>query len=145
MNEFQRHILLAAGGVVAGLTLLVASIKSIRYRITSRHLQVFCLGLPVRWFHLADIKRVHNRAVSWAERWPNVLFDSRRTLVVRRRRGLIRNILITPTYPFEFKATLEQARDAALRAGPKVGTAADPVRKPTLLTPGPPPADSKAA
>jgi hypothetical protein len=68
--------------------------------------------------------------VGWTERWPNVLFDNRRTLVIRLRRGLIRNVLITPPYPFEFKATLEQARDAALRTDTK-NTKSAPIETPS--------------
>jgi hypothetical protein len=113
MSDFQREILFVSVGVLVLTGLLLYSVTRIRYRITGRHLQVTWLGLPIRRIGLADIKRVTHKPVVWAERWPNVLLGSRRVLVIRRRSGLWRNFLITPEYPFEFKAALEQARDLA--------------------------------
>ena len=116
MNGFLTQVLLAVVVVLSAAGLLLWSAASIRYRVTATHLQVFWLGLPVRWVRLRDIKHIGNRPVFWAERWPNTLWDSRRMLVIRRRHGLFKNLVITPKYPFEFKTTLEQARLAALNS-----------------------------
>src|SRR5262245_25798340 len=116
MSDFQTQILLVGLVVFAATGLLLWSVTSIRYQITTTHLKVTWMGVPVRWLRLEDIKHVRARPVTWAERWPNVLFDNGRTLIIRRHRGLVRNFLITPKYPYEFKATLEQARNNRLSA-----------------------------
>ena len=125
MNGFLTQILLV---IVIGLLsagLLLWSAATIRYRVTPTHLRVAWLGLPVRWLRLQDIQHIGHRPVFWAERWPNTLFDSRRMLVIRRRRGLFRHLIITPQYPFEFKASLQQACQALLEP------AHDPGRRPS--------------
>jgi len=109
MNGFLIQILLFTAGIFVAAGLLLWSATTIRYRVTDRHLRISWLGIPMRWVRLENIKRVGNRPVLWAERWPSTLFDSRRMLVIRRRRGLFRNLVITPQYPFEFKAALERA------------------------------------
>ena len=114
MNGFLIQILLFTLGIFAAAGLLLWSATTIRYRVTERHLRISWLGLPLRWVRLENIKHVGNRPVFWAERWPSVLFDSRRMLVIRRRRGLFRNLVITPQYPFEFKAALERASQSKL-------------------------------
>ena len=111
MSHFQLQVLLTGLAILATAGLLMWSVTWIRYEITARHLRITWLGLPVRWIRLSDVKRVGHRAEAWAERWPNVLFERRRTLVIRRHRGLCKTLLITPKYPFEFKAALEHARD----------------------------------
>lgn len=112
MNGFLIQILLFTLGIFAAAGLLLWSATTIRYRVTERYLRISWLGVPLRWVRLANIKRVGNRPVFWAERWPSALFDSRRMLVIRRRRALFRNLVITPQYPFEFKAALERALKA---------------------------------
>src|ERR1051325_11629641 len=114
MNGFL--VLLNLVIVLSSAGLLLWSAKGIRYRVTVTHLQVTWLGMPLRWLRLRDIKHIGSRPVFWAERWPNTLFDGRRMLVIHRRRGLFKHFIITPQYPFEFKATLEKARNAALES-----------------------------
>jgi hypothetical protein len=121
MSQFQLQILLVGLGVVSTVALALWSATSVRYQITPRHLRVTWLGVPVRWICLTDIKHVSHisqKSVIWAERWPNVLLENRRTLIIRRRRGFLKNFVITPKYPFEFKATLEQAVLAQKGASP---------------------------
>jgi hypothetical protein len=114
MSEFQQYILQVALGLLVTTAFLVWSVTTIRYRVTPTKLKITWLGLLVRWIRLDNIKHISTRADFWTERWPNVLFATGRTLVIRRRRGIWRSCLITPKYPFEFKATLEQARDTLL-------------------------------
>ena len=116
MNGFLIQVLVVVLVALFSAGLLFWSAMSIRYRISATHLQVTLFGVPVRSVRLRDIKHIGHRPVFWAERWPSTLFESRRMLVIRRRRGLFRNLVITPQYPFEFKASLEQARNAALAA-----------------------------
>ena len=116
MNGSQlqnMQALVIAAGVVALAGLFLLSALSIRYHLTDTHLKVTWLGLPVRRLRLEDIKRVGARPVLWAERWPNS-WDRGRLLVVRRRTGWVRNFVITPEHPFEFRRRLEQACRARL-------------------------------
>ena len=93
--------------VLAGLVLLV--IRSIRYRVTVTHLKVYLLGIPIRRVRLDDIRHIGNKPVRWAERWASAPFDVGRLLVVRRKRGLFKNFVITPSRPYEFRFSLYQA------------------------------------
>lgn len=117
MSEFQRQLLLVSLTIFALTGFLIWSVTTIRYHITATKLKVTWLGLPVRWIPLATIKHIGTRPEWWTERWPNVLFDNGRILVIRRRSGLFKNFLITPKYPFQFKASLEQARESVLHGG----------------------------
>ena len=145
MSQFQLQIVLVGLGIVATAALVLWSATSVRYQITPRHLRVTWLGLPIRWIALADIKHVTHisqRSVVWAERWPNVLFENRRTLILRRRRGLLKDFVITPKYPFEFKATLEQAV-LAQKGGNQVTLPVSP--DPSRGTPNGPGSEKSAA
>jgi hypothetical protein len=104
--------------VVVGIPLVLAIpalvILGFSYRITPRHLVVAWLGVPVRRVRLETIRSVGTTPVWWAERWPCALNWRGRYLVVRRTRGLFRNMVITPKNPFVFRAELYRARDALL-------------------------------
>jgi len=128
MNGFLTQVLLVILIVLVSACLLLWSAAGIRYHVTDRHLKVTWLGLPVRWLRLTDIRHISNRPVFWAERWPNTLFDSRRMLVIHRRRSLFKHFVITPKYPYEFKASLERARHAPVASpnGSEVSAEAPP-------------------
>ena len=110
MSGLHLQIYLTLAVVVASAGLLLWSAVTIRYRVTSSHLLITWLWLPVRRIRLDDINRVGTRPVLWAERWPSTLRNNGRLLVIRRRTGWLRNLVITPKYPFEFRNELEQAR-----------------------------------
>jgi hypothetical protein len=133
MSDFQRQLFLIALGVLATTGFLTWSVTTIRYHITGTHLKVTWLGLPVRWIPLGNIKHVGTRPEFWSERWPNVLFDTGRTLVIHRYDGWFKSFLITPKYPFQFKASLEQARESVVRG---------PFRKLGRKAPAPAPSPS---
>jgi len=118
MSDFQRQLLYVSLVVIGASIFLTWSITTIRYHITATRLKVTWLGLPVRWIRLDSIKHIGIRPVFWAERWPNVLSDKGRILAIRRRAGLFKTLLITPKHPFQFKASLEQARGNVLH-GPR--------------------------
>lgn len=86
---------------------------SIQYRITSKYLVVYCLGLPVRRFALKDMISVSKRRRFRAELWVSTFRFKHRKLVIRRDRGLFREIVITPAYRYAFRNQLETAVETA--------------------------------
>ena len=110
MNGLHLQIILTVAVVLASAGLVLWSASSIRYHVTPTHLKITWLGVPVRRIRLDDIKRVGTRPAVWAERWPSTLRNNGRLLVIRRRSGWLRSLVITPKYPFEFRNELEQAR-----------------------------------
>ena len=130
MNGLHIQIILTVAVVLASAGLLLCSAFTIRYHVTPTHLKITWLGLPIRRIRLGDIKRVGTRPVVWAERWPSTLRNNGRLLVIRRRSGWLRSLVITPKYPFEFRNELEQACKAFAQASslfsthpPRDGTA----------------------
>ena len=111
MNGTHTQNLFTLAVVFVSAGLLLWSAVTIRYHITPTHLRISWLGLPLRRVRLDDIKRVGTRPTGWAERWPSTLFNRGRVLVIRRRSGLLRSLVITPPYPFEFRQQLEAARN----------------------------------
>jgi hypothetical protein len=101
--------------ILMGLALLMWLPTRLRYRITKSHLAVTLFGLPIRRVRLTNIERVTKRHARWAEHWWNTWRPFRRRLMICRRRGLCKNMVITPKYRYEFKAELERA---VLRASP---------------------------
>ena len=97
------------GGVFAFVGLLLWSATTIRYRIGPRHLKISWLGLPVRRIRLDDIKHISRKRSLWSERWHSTLHPRNRLLVIIRRRGLVKQVSITPKSPYVFKADLERA------------------------------------
>ena len=102
-------ILSGAGAVCAVVGLIYLSIRAIDYQVTMTHLKVKWLGVPVRRIRLDDIRHIGNKPVFLAERWASAPFDPGRLLVIRRRRGLFRNFVITPARPYEFRFRMFQA------------------------------------
>ena len=84
-------------------------IPLIRYRITSHWLLITLLGLPIRWVSLKNIRFISDHGKEASEPWPNTHNPKTRTLFIRKRRGIFRNLLITPQKRFVFKADLEKA------------------------------------
>lgn len=101
---------LVVGSFFAMLSLLLYSLFSIRYRITPRHLKITLFGISIRRVPLKDIESVSKRRGSGlTENWWNTLKSNHRVLVVRRRRGLCRNLVITPRNRYVFRTDLERA------------------------------------
>ena len=96
-------------GAFASAGLLCALASRLRYVLTARHLKVTLFGLCVRRIRLADIDSVSKRQSHWAEKWYNTLKPAHRMLVIRRRRGWLKDFIITPKNRYVFRAELEQA------------------------------------
>ena len=91
---------------------LVWLIGQVRYHITPRHVKVMLLGLALRRIRVADIDSVSkHRSQGLAENWWSTLRPKHRVLVIRRKRGLFRNVVITPRNRYAFKFELEQAME----------------------------------
>ena len=99
-------MLLAA---MASLGVAVILITRLRYAITERHLKVTLFGVCLRRIKLADIDSVSKRQSIWAEKWYSTLRPYHRMLVIRRRRGLFKDFIITPQNRYVFKSELERA------------------------------------
>src|SRR5688572_23431316 len=96
-------------GAVALAGSLGALASRLRYVLTGRHLKVTLFGLCLRRIRLADIDSVSKRQSHWAEKWFNTLKPAHRMLVIRRRRGWLKDFIITPKNRYVFRAELEQA------------------------------------
>jgi len=98
-----------AAALVALILAYLAVVPLIRYRITSRWLLITLLGMPIRWVSLKNIRFITDHCKEAAEHWPNTHNPKTRTLILRKRRGILRNLVITPQKRFVFKAELEKA------------------------------------
>ena len=108
MTVLQRLLIVA--GALLVLVLLVCSFLTIRYRITPRYLKIVWLWfIPVRLVRLSNIRYVSPKPIFWAEKWYNTFRVGNRWLVVTKRRGVIKELAISPRNPFVFKAELERA------------------------------------
>lgn len=109
----MSYVWATLGAIVCLTGIFALLMTSIQYRIGSRHLVVYCLGIPVRKFALHDMTSVSKRRRYRAELWVNTFRFKHRKLVIRRDKGLFREIVITPTYRYAFRNQLESAVEAA--------------------------------
>jgi hypothetical protein len=84
-------------------------LRHIDYRLTDRALEITLFGFRVRRIPFSDIRRVSKHRSLWCEKWPNTLLPIKRILVIHRRSGIFRKLLITPENRYVFKARLKQA------------------------------------
>lgn len=109
IKEIYPVLILVAGALLFLLWLPTR----IRYRVTARHLQVRIFGIPIRRLRLDNIRYVGTARIFLAEKWPNTWFPSHhRVLVIRKRRGLIKNFVITPRHRYVVKGEIDRAREA---------------------------------
>jgi hypothetical protein len=99
--------------VLAAAGLVLCFPWGIRYDMTETHFVVRFLGIPFRRVAFTNLERVTTHHVRWAEHWWNTWRPFRRRLMLVRRRGPIRNFVVTPMYRYEVKARLEKAIRAA--------------------------------
>ena len=90
------------------------AVTHVHYHITPRHVKVTLFGIVLRRVRISNIASVSKRRVDgWAENWWSTLRSNHRSLVLRRKRALIRNVIITPRNRYVFKAELERAIERA--------------------------------
>jgi hypothetical protein len=120
----MKIMIFCALGLLVGIFLFVWLVSHVRYRIGSRHLKVVLFGLPLRRVLLTNIESISKRrSEGLAEHWWSTMSPKHRMLVIRRRRGLCRNFVITPKNRYIFRADLERAMDrAAGKAKPGMET-----------------------
>ena len=100
---------LASVGVLLSLLLYVWHRHYYDYRIGRYHLSVQWLGITVRRVRFSDIDSISKRQKLAAESWANTWRPRHRILVIRRKSGWRREVVITPAYRYEFRNQLEQA------------------------------------
>ncbi len=106
----MKMTVFVALGLLVFAFLCVWLMTYLRYQITPRHLKITLFGLCLRRIALNEIESVSKRRPSgWAENWWSTLRPNHRMLVIRRRCGLRKHLLITPKNRYIFKADLERA------------------------------------
>ena len=98
-----------AAGLLLALGILAWLRTRLEYRITKTRIEILLFGIKIRSVKFTNIQHVTTHHVRWAEQWWNTWRPFRRRLMIQRRRGLIKNLVITPMYRYEFKADLERA------------------------------------
>ena len=107
MPPFLRYLL----GTFILATLAESLCRQVKYRITSRHLEVRFWGMCVRRIALTDIRYISKHRSGRGELWWNTLLPTKRILVIRRRTGWCKNFIITPKDRYVFKAQLKHAME----------------------------------
>ena len=102
-------VFIALGLLLAGF-LFIWLITCVGYRIGARHFEIKLFGFCLRRIPLEDIHFISKRRpAGWSENWWNTLRPGHRMLIIRRHRGLCRNVVITPRNRYVLKADLERA------------------------------------
>ena len=118
----MRIAVFIALGVLLSAFFFVWLMTRIRYRIGSRHVKVLLFGICIRRVALTSIDSVSKRrGDGLAEHWWSTMKPKHRILVIRRKRGLCRNFVITPKNRYIFRTDLERAMQ-------RVGAALAPAR-----------------
>jgi hypothetical protein len=106
----MKEIVFGALGLLLLCFAFAWAITRIHYHITPRHVRITLFGFVLRRVPLGNIDTVSKRRVDGlAENWWCTFQTSHRLLVIRRKRGLIRNVVITPRNRYAFKSELERA------------------------------------
>ena len=105
-----RIVVFCALGALIVAFICAWLITRIRYRVGSRHVKVLLFGVCIRRFPIASIESVSKRrGTGLAEHWWSTMQPKHRMLVLRRRRGICRNFIITPKNRYVFKTDVERA------------------------------------
>ena len=106
----MKVFVFSALGLLILCFLFVWLVGFVRYHITPRHVKILWLGLCLRRVPIANIASVSKRhSGGLSEHWWSTLRPKHRALVIRRKRGLFKNVKITPRNRYAFKHELEQA------------------------------------
>lgn len=116
----MRIAVFCALGLLLAAFLFTWMVTRIRYRIASRHVKVLLFGICIRRLAFDKIDSVSKRrGEGLAENWWSTMRPKHRMLVLRRKRGLFKNFVITPKNRYIFKTELERAMQrAGLAAAP---------------------------
>ncbi len=85
----------------------------LNYRIRPDHIQIVVFGLPVKHIKLQDITDIRKVPMGASNPWTTLSLHNRifgQWLLIRRQRGVFRNVLITPAKPDEFIETVARNR-----------------------------------
>jgi hypothetical protein len=111
-KEISKVVLLCAAGAVPLVVLFAWLMHQVSYRVTDTHVEISVLGLRLRRVALSDIRRVSTRRPHRHERcehWWNTLEPSHRFLVIHRRTGWRRHVVITPEHRYVLRSELKAA------------------------------------
>jgi hypothetical protein len=86
--------------------LWLLAVPFISYRLGRHEVEVLVLGVVVRRVMLGNIDDVLVGARFPAELWPTRWLLSGRFLAIRRKRGLLRYLVITPRHPDRLRANI---------------------------------------
>ncbi len=106
--------------VAAILFMFLSIVGTTHYRITMTALEVLILGKVVRRIPIGDIEEVHRRGALLHENWSGPRFWN--AVTIRRRHGLLKNIVISPDDPERF---VESLQEAIRRLGPPLFSGVD--------------------
>ena len=113
----MKTLVFAALGLLLLTFLFVWCVGRVYYQITSRHVKVMLFGLCLRQVSLNQIEAVSKRRSNGlAENWWSTLSPGHRSLIIRRRRGILKNFVITPRNRYVFKSELEHALERSRAA-----------------------------
>lgn len=111
-----KILVFSALGVLVSIMVFMWLVTRVRYRIGSKHVKVLILGLPIRRLAIAKIESISKRVGDGlAEHWWSTFRPKHRLLVLRRRRGIVKNFVITPKNRYVFKTDLERAMQRVAR------------------------------
>ena len=102
-GTFILAVMLATAVLLAFLALM----GTIAYRITAEALEIMVLGRVVRRIRLDDIEEVHRRGAFLHENWSGPKFWN--SVIIRRKTGLLKNIVISPADPDHFVEELAES------------------------------------
>ncbi|MCX7886020.1 MAG: hypothetical protein N3B01_02020 [Verrucomicrobiae bacterium] len=91
---------------VAVVALAFWLVSRIRYSVDQAFVRVKLFGFTLRKIALADIEFADTAVPFWNEHWCNTFFPRGRVVRIRRKSGLVRNFIITPSNRDEFLALL---------------------------------------
>lgn len=91
---------------IAVAVVVFVAMFSLRYRITETEIQIRILGIPVRKVKLRDIADIKKGKALLGENWA-VPFPGREMVVIIKKKGLIKNMNITPPQADAFIAEVK--------------------------------------
>ena len=100
-------LILEAMLAAAVLFTFVSLVGTMHYRITEAALEILTLGMVARRIPLHEIEEVHRRGAFLHENWSGPRFWN--AVTIRRKRGVMKNIVISPDDPDRFAVRLNDA------------------------------------